>query len=145
ARGLLLPARRHPRIVPGHRQGSHSPPPATASDDAHATAPRPPTADASILLGRRDLLPLPLRPSSSPIVAFFPPVPPQIGDSMHVPPPVALPCAHFLPSAAGMRAAHATLHCHHPPPGRPPGSIVRNKAAAHHLVITTASLPPCSR
>ncbi|XBI01241.1 hypothetical protein VPH35_130062 [Triticum aestivum] len=58
---------------------------------------------------------------------------------MHVPPPVSLPCAHFLPSAAGMRAAHASLHCHLPPPGRPPGSAVRNRAAAHHLVITTAS------
>uniref|UniRef100_A0A8R7PF03 Uncharacterized protein n=1 Tax=Triticum urartu TaxID=4572 RepID=A0A8R7PF03_TRIUA len=37
------------------------------------------------------LPPLLSRPSTSATAAFFPHVPPQIGDAMHVPPPVTLP------------------------------------------------------
>uniref|UniRef100_A0A8R7UNM3 Uncharacterized protein n=1 Tax=Triticum urartu TaxID=4572 RepID=A0A8R7UNM3_TRIUA len=57
-----------------------------------AVARQPPTH-----LPRRRNLPLsglpPLlpRPSTSATAAFFPHVPPQIGDGMHVPPPVTLP------------------------------------------------------
>ncbi|XBJ00831.1 hypothetical protein VPH35_020631 [Triticum aestivum] len=67
---------------------------------------------------------------------------------MHVPPPVALPCAHFLPSAACMRAAHATLHCHLPRLGRPPGSAqVQNFGEPFFMVIredeTLSSIKEC--